>query len=106
MNARDGSVAWVRVTGASRHYFRFLYGVPYNQSGNYTLSDGVAGVTFAACRAGGSLNGYYPGYTQYWGGFVITKVPACVSLGAWTPQARKPVSVRFAVGSIGCAQAG
>jgi hypothetical protein len=105
VNAKDGSVTWVRVIGDARHYFRFLYGVPNHGTGNYTLRDGEAGVTFAACGPGRVFGQFYPGYTQFWGGFVISKVPACVSLGVWTTTARKPIRVTFAVGTIRCRQA-
>ncbi len=106
VNAKDGSVAWVRVIGAARHYFRFLYGASNTGSGSYTLRDGVPGVTFAGCRPGQTIRDFYPGYTEFWGGFVIAKVPACVSLGVWTTTARKPIKVTFAVGRIHCTQTG
>jgi len=105
VNVKDSSVAWVRVIGAARHYFRFLYGPANTGSGSYTLRDGEAGITFAACRPGHALGAFYPGYTQFWGGFVMSRVPACVSLGVWTTTASKPITVTFPVGSIRCAHA-
>ena len=106
VNLKDSSVAWVRVVGPARHYFRFLYGASNTGSGSYTLRDGMPGVTFAACRPGQTIGNYLPGYTEFWGGFVISKVPACVSLGVWTANAREPVRVSFAVGRIRCTQSG
>ena len=106
VNVKDNSVARLRVIGAARHYFRFLYGASNTGSGSYTLRDGVRGVTFAACRPGQTIGDFLPGYTEFWGGFVISKVPACVSLGVWTTKARGPIRVSFAVGRIRCAQSG
>jgi hypothetical protein len=102
VNVADNSYVWIKVVGKSRSYFRFLFGATNFGSGNYRLRDGTAGVTFISCAKTAALNPYYRGLTQYWGGFVIAKVPACVTFDVGTGTSGRPVKVTMAVGSIRC----
>jgi hypothetical protein len=92
---RDGGYAAVTVAGSSRGTFRFLYG-PGTTRDSYTLRDGSAGVTFAACDPGHDESGY-PGYTVFWGLFIVARFPACVSLDVWTMHARQPIRVTLPI---------
>lgn len=100
VNMPDGTYAWVRVAGPSRRTFRFLYG-DAGTGGSYTLRDGQEGITFAACRPGQD-QGAYPGITQFWGGFVVAKVPECVTLDVWTRPSSRPIRVTLAIGPAHC----
>jgi len=100
VNMRDGTYAWMRVVGPSRHAFRFLYG-DAGTGGSYTLRDGQEGVTFAACRPGQDTS-VYPGITEFWGGFVVAKVPECVTLDVWTRPSSRPIQVTLAIGPAHC----
>jgi hypothetical protein len=98
VNVRDGAHVQITVAGPARAYFRFLYGVS-GTGGRYTLRDGQVAVSFTGCRRGQD-GGVYPGFTQFLGGFVIAKVPACVSLDVWTKAHQPPVRISFAVGPV------
>jgi hypothetical protein len=102
VNVKDGAHVRIAVAGAARSYFRFLFGAA-GTGGRYTLRDGQLSVTFTGCRRGHDL-GMYPGYTQFWGGFVIAEVPACVSLEVWAGAGHRPARIAFAVGAISCSQ--
>jgi hypothetical protein len=99
----DGSHASVKVVGPSVRYFRFLYG-PANGGGRYTLSDGQDAITFTACQRGQDTE--HSGLTEFWGGFVVARVPECVSLEVLTQAAVPPVRLTLAVGSGACRQRG
>ena len=101
VNVADDSYVWVKVAGPARDYFRFLFGA-FNANGSYTLRSGETGVTFTSCRAGQEGGIYYPGYTQFWGGFVVAKSPACVTLDVWTRPGGRPTRVILPVGSLRC----
>jgi hypothetical protein len=92
---RDGGYAAVTVAGPSRGTFRFLYGSGTTRD-SYTLRDGSAGVTFAACSPGHDESAY-PGYTVFWGLFIVARFPACVSLDVWTLHARQPIHVTLPI---------
>jgi hypothetical protein len=100
VNEMDNAYAWVKVVGPARNYFRFLTSADFMADGSYTLSDGQPGVTFAACRRGRELGTYYRGVTQFWLGFVIAKVPACVSLDLWTRTGKRPTRLILSVNTI------
>jgi len=101
VNVADNAHVQVKVAGPARAYFRFLFGGA-GTGGRYTLRDGQTSVTFTGCRRGREW-GAYPGYTQFWGGFVTARVPACVPLDVWTHARQQPARITMAVGSIRCA---
>ncbi|MDR0346198.1 MAG: hypothetical protein LBI49_24385 [Nocardiopsaceae bacterium] len=103
VNVKDGAHIRITVAGAARSYFRFLFGTA-GTGGRYTLGDGQLSAAFTSCRPGHDL-GIYPGYTEFWGGFVIAKVPACVSLDVWADAGHRPARITFAVGAIRCSRA-
>jgi hypothetical protein len=100
VNEMDNNYAWVKVVGPARDYFRFLANTDFKADGSYTLSDGQPGVTFAACPDGRELGTYYRRVTQFWLGFVIAKVPACVTLDLWTRTSKRPARLTLAVNAI------
>jgi hypothetical protein len=92
--------AWVTVAGASRVYFRFLFGpsdFKAGVNGHYTVADGEAGVTFVGCPATQSW-AFQPGYTLYGGYYLIAGSPRHVALDIWTTASRKPTRITFLVG--------
>jgi hypothetical protein len=100
VNEIDNNYAWVKVVGPARNYFRFLANTDFKADGSYTLSDGQLGITFAACPDGRELGTYYPGITQFWLGFVIAKVPACLTLDIWTRTSKRPTRLTVTVNAI------
>ena len=102
---RDGATAWVSVVGPAAGHFRFLFGPnDYQYGGNgrpYALADGENGVTFAGCppiSAGSSSLSGVPGYTEFFGRYLIDKTPTRVSLDVSTPASRQPTRITFMVG--------
>lgn len=106
VNEMDNAYAWVKAVGPARRSFRFLVNADFKTDGSYTLADGQPGVTFAACPSGQELGQDYGGVTQFWLGFVIAKVPACVPLDLWTRTSKRPARITLAVGSISCTRRG
>jgi len=102
---RDGGTAWVSVVGAAAGHFRFLFGPSDFQYGGigrpYALADGENGVTFAGCppiSAGSGNLSDVPGYTEFFGRYLIDKTPTPVSLDISTPASRRPTRITFMVG--------
>jgi hypothetical protein len=95
VNVRDGAHVRITVTGPARAYFRFLYSAAAT-GGSYTLWDGQVSISLTGCRHGQD-GGIYPGFTQFLGGFVISRVPACVYLDVWTTARQQPVKITFPV---------
>ena len=96
----DRAKAWVTVAGASRDYFRFLFGpsdFKAGVDGHYTVADGEAGVTFVGCP-GTPAWSFQPGYTLYGGYYLIVRSPRRVALDIWTTASRKPTRITFLVG--------
>ncbi len=76
-----GATAVVRVASAARSRFRFLAG--FNGSDRYSLHDGQAGVTFAACPAS-----YLGPVTVFWVGYLnggLSCVPFTVTVPGQRP---------------------
>jgi hypothetical protein len=102
---RDGATAWVSVVGPAAGHFRFLFGPnDFQYGGNgrrYALADGENGVTLAGCppiSAGSGSLSDVPGYTEFFGRYLIDKIPARVSLDISTPASRRPTRITFMVG--------
>lgn len=102
---RDGATAWVSVVGPAARHFRFLFGPKDFQYGidgrRYTLADGENGVTLAGCSpisAGSGNLGEVPGFTEFFGRYLIDKIPTRVSLDIWAPTSRRPTRITFLVG--------
>lgn len=102
---RDGATAWVSVVGPAAGHFRFLFGPNDFQYGGigrpYALADGENGVTFAGCppiSAGSGNLSDVPGYTEFFGRYLIDKIPTPVSLDISTPASRRPTRITFMVG--------
>ena len=100
INVRDNAHVRIAVAGDARSYVRILYG-DSGTGGRYTLRDGQLSVSLTGCRSGHEM-GFYPGWTQFWGGYAIAKRPACVSLDIWTTAHQRPTRVCFPVGPINC----
>lgn len=98
INVQDGAHARITVAGPSRAYFRFLYGAA-DTGGRYTMNSGQLSVSLTGCRPGQDW-GIYPGLTEFWGGFVVARVPACVSLDVWTKAHQPPTKITFIVGPV------
>jgi hypothetical protein len=97
---QDRAKAWVTVAGASRDYFRFLFGpsdFKAGVDGHYTVADGEAGVTFVGCPSTPTWS-FQPGYTLYGGYYLIVRSPRRVALDIWTTASRKPTRITFLVG--------
>jgi hypothetical protein len=97
---QDSAKAWVTAAGASRGYFRFLFGpsdFKAGVDGHYTVADGEAGVTFVGCPADQAWS-FERGYTLYGGYYLIAGSPRQVALDIWTTAGRKPTRITFLVG--------
>jgi hypothetical protein len=95
INVQDGAHVRITVAGPARTLFRFLYSATAT-GGRYTLRDGQMSISLTGCRPGHD-GGIYPGFTQFLGGFVIAKVPACVCLDVWITAREQPVKITFPV---------
>ena len=100
IDVRDNAHVRIAVTGPARSYFRILYG-DSGTGGHYSLKDGQLSVSLNGCRPGHEM-GFYPGWTQFWGGFFIARQPACVSLDVWTAPGQRPTRVSLPVGAVNC----
>jgi hypothetical protein len=100
IDVRDNAHVRIAVVGAARSYFRILYG-DSGTGGHYSLRDGQLSVSLNGCRPGQEM-GFYPGWTQFWGGYYIARQPACVSLDVWTTAHQPPTRVTFPLGPINC----
>jgi hypothetical protein len=100
IDVRDNAHVRIAVAADARSYFRILYGNS-GTGGRYTLRDGQLSVSLTGCRPGHEM-GFYPGWTQFWGGYAIARRPACVSLDIWTAAHQRPTRVCFPVGPINC----
>ena len=97
---RDNAHVRIAVAGPARSYFRILYG-DSGTGGHYSLKDGQLSVGLNGCRPGREM-GFYPGWTQFWGGYYLAKQPACVSLDVWTAAHQRPARVTIPFGAANC----
>jgi hypothetical protein len=90
-----GATAVVRVPAATRSRFRFLAG--FNTSDRYSMRDGQAGVTFAACPPS-----HLGPVTVFWIGYLNSGLN-CIPFDVTVPGQR-PVQVALSTGGGTCAR--
>src|SRR4051794_4946321 len=96
---RAGHRVVVAVAAADRGGASLTYGDATHAGDGRIVADGDPVVDFRSCSRAGAQSTYAGRPATFWSGFVLVSGPRCVHLRVWADGARRPRTLRIAVGA-------